>query len=457
MSHEEAARDDRHKVSEETALSVRKRSLETRLEVLDLDKDEAFAEARQEQGGRERTGAGAERAAAFHPGSSAGRWSRKRSPRHRRWKRRQIQKDVAIIEENRRREAADIQRALARESEERDRDIALVAKAVELERAEVQRRLAVEEEERAREMVLVARDEALEAARVKKALAVEVEERNREIALIGKEEERERVDIQRYLARESEERDRQIALAGKTLELEEAESRRLEMDGASRAGGTRRGVRAPGGGCGTPKGDRSHQGREHGRTPAASRRRPRRRSPACTWSPRPTRAGSRRNARPRPPSPGPGPPVRRSRSVPRHREGGGCGRPGRGAHRGVAGREHPAPASRPKRWGSRPRPTRSRSTTSRDVSGACQDAHRGRARHPHRPGEGDGHRAHRRPHPHVRRRRRHRRQHPAALHLRFRHRRGARRRRAVAAGGLRERLAQDGISPGSSAARTRAR
>ena len=228
MSHEESARDDRHKVSEETALSVRKRSLETRLEVLGLDKDEAFAEARQEQE------VASERARVLS--------EQQRFILEQRWQVEQeeiakaqaveaarIQKDVAIIEENRRREAADIQRALARESEERDRDIALVAKAVELERAEVQRRLAVEEEERAREMALVARDEALETARVKKSLAVEVEEREREIVLIGKETERERVDIQRFLSRESEERDRQIALAGKTLELEEAESRRLEM------------------------------------------------------------------------------------------------------------------------------------------------------------------------------------------------------------------------------------
>ena len=141
----------------------------------------------------------------------------------------QIRKEVAIIEETRKREAADIRRGLARETEERERDIALVAKAGELEQAEVQRRLGVEMEERAREISLTGQDEELERVRVRKARAVEIEERDRDIALIAKEQERERTDIQRFLAREQEERDRQIALAAKTRELEQAEAHRLEM------------------------------------------------------------------------------------------------------------------------------------------------------------------------------------------------------------------------------------
>ena len=82
----------------------------------------------------------------------------------------------------------------------------------------------------------------------------------------------------------------------------------------------------------------------------------------------------------------------------------------------------------------------------RDLPGACQAAHRGRARHPHRPGQGDGHRPDRRPHPDVRRRRRHRGQHPSALHVRVRDRGGAGRRGPVPArGGCGIRLARDGI------------
>ena len=228
MAREETARDERHQSSETTALSVRRRSLETRLAMLDIDKDEAFAQAQQE---REVAN---ERARVLS--------EQQRFILEQRWlveeeeiakalalESAQIRKEVAIIDQTREREAADIQRGLARETEERNRDIALVAKAGELEQAEVQRRLAVEVEERGREIALTTKDEEVERARVQKARAVEIEEREREIALIAKEQERERADIQRFLAREQEERDRQIALAAKTRELEQAETSRLEM------------------------------------------------------------------------------------------------------------------------------------------------------------------------------------------------------------------------------------
>ena len=257
MAREEAARDERHHSSEETALSVRRRSLETRLAMLEIDKDEAFAQAQQE---REVANERARVLSEQQRFILEQRWQveQEEIAKAQALEAAQIRKDVAIIEETRKREAADIRRGLARETEERERDIALVAKAGELEQAEVQRRLGVEIEERAREISLTGQDEELERARVrkalaveveerereialtgkaeeverarvKKALAVEVEEREREIALISKEQERERADIQRFLAREQEERDRQIALAAKTRELEQAETHRLEM------------------------------------------------------------------------------------------------------------------------------------------------------------------------------------------------------------------------------------
>ena len=286
MSREEAARDERHQSSETTALSVRRRSLETRLAMLEIDKDEAFAQTQQE---REVANERARVLSEQQRFILEQRWQveEEEIAKARALEAAQIRKDIAIIEETRHREAAEIQRGLARETEERNRDIALVAKAGELEQAEVQRRLAVEVEERTREVALTGKDEEVERARVKKALAVEVEEREREVALTGKDEEverarvkkalaveveererevaltgkdeeverarvrkalaveveerereialiakeqeRERADIQRFLAREQEERDRQITLAAKTRELEQAEAHRLEM------------------------------------------------------------------------------------------------------------------------------------------------------------------------------------------------------------------------------------
>ena len=221
MSREEAARDERHGSSEATALSVRKRSLETRLAMLDIDKDEAFAQAQQE---REVANERARVLSEQQRFILEQRWQveEEEIAKAQALEAAQIRKDVAIIEEARKREAADIQRGLARETEERNRDIALVAKAGELEQAEVQRRLAVEVEERGREIALTGKDEEVERARVKKALAVEVEEREREVALTGKDEEVERARVKKALAVEVEEREREVALTGKDEEVERA-------------------------------------------------------------------------------------------------------------------------------------------------------------------------------------------------------------------------------------------
>ena len=223
---EERARDERHQVSEGTTLSVRRRSLETRLGVLQVDRDEAIAAAKQEQE------ISNERARILS--------EQQRFVLDRRWEveqeeiykqqaleAAQIQKDIAIIEEAKQREAAEIRRALARAQEDRDREIALVAKAQELERAEIRRELAREQEDRDRRIALVQKDSELETAQVRSTLATQLEEMGREIALIVKEGERERTDIGRFLAREQAERDREITLAAKTRELEIAETQRL--------------------------------------------------------------------------------------------------------------------------------------------------------------------------------------------------------------------------------------
>ena len=221
MGREEAARDERHMSSEATALSVRRRSLETRLAMLDIDKDEAFAQTQQE---REVANERARVLSEQQRFILEQRWQveEEEIAKAQALESAQIRKDIAIIEEARKREAAEIQRGLARETEERNRDIALVAKAGELEQAEVQRRLAVEVEERTREVALTGKDEEVERARVKKALAVEVEEREREVALTGKDEEVERARVKKALAVEVEEREREVALTGKDEEVERA-------------------------------------------------------------------------------------------------------------------------------------------------------------------------------------------------------------------------------------------
>ena len=226
MADEETARDARHNAAEEAALSVRKRALETRLEMLELDRQESFAAAQQEQE------VANERARVLS--------EQQRFILDRRWEveqeeivkaealeKAQIHKETAVIEESKVKTAAEISRSLSRESAERDREVILIGKMEELERAEIRRTLAREQEERDREIALVGKAEELEQAEVRKGLAIALEQSQRDIALIEKDKEREAADIRRFLARETEERNREIALVEKTKELEAAEVQRL--------------------------------------------------------------------------------------------------------------------------------------------------------------------------------------------------------------------------------------
>jgi uncharacterized membrane protein YqiK len=230
---EERAREERHQASDEAALAVRKRSLETRLAMLDLDRDEAVAAAKQEQ---EVSNERARLLSEQQRYVIDRRWEieQEEIEKARELEQAQIRKEIAVIEEQRNRETAEIRRALVRAQEERDREIALVAEAQELERAEIRRQLAREQEDRERQLSLVAKDAELRVAEVKHALALELEEKAREIALIAREQERERTDIERFQAREKAERDREIALTEKTRELDQAETKRLEAAAARR-------------------------------------------------------------------------------------------------------------------------------------------------------------------------------------------------------------------------------
>ena len=225
---DERGRLDRHKVAEDIALGIRRKSLETRLAALEVDQEESLAAAHQE---REVANERAQALSEQQRYLLDQRWLVEQEEINKALalEKARVAKEIAVNLELKKREAVEIQRALAREEEERDRDIALVAKMAELERAEIQRALAREQEERSREIALVAKEEELEKARVRRNLAVELEERAREIALIAKEQERERSDIHRFLARELEERAREIAMAEKTKELEQVEIKRLHV------------------------------------------------------------------------------------------------------------------------------------------------------------------------------------------------------------------------------------
>ena len=135
---EEQAREDRNKSTEAVRLSIEFTKLQTRLALLNLEKDDAFATAAQEKE------VSSEQARILG--------EKQRFLIDERWKveeeeinkeldleKAKIEKEAAIVTESQKTEAAEVQRSLARQSEERDREIALAAKEAELEQAQVKR------------------------------------------------------------------------------------------------------------------------------------------------------------------------------------------------------------------------------------------------------------------------------------------------------------------------------
>jgi uncharacterized membrane protein YqiK len=167
---EEIARDARHQASELTAVAMRKRALETKVSILDIDKEEAFAVVAQEQ-------------------------------------------EVSVEK--------------ARVLSEQQR--AIMERRAEVAHEEIAREQAIESARIQKEAAIIDQSKAREAAEIRRQMARELEEKDRDIQLIAKEQEREKVDILRYLAREKEERDREIIIVNKTRELEEAEIKRLKI------------------------------------------------------------------------------------------------------------------------------------------------------------------------------------------------------------------------------------
>ena len=132
---EDQALEDRNKSSESVRLSTEFTKLQTRLALLNLEKDDAFATAAQEK------------EVASEQARILG--EKQRFLLDERWKveeeeitkeldleKAKIEKEATILIESRKTEAAEVQRSLARQSEERDREIALAAKEAELDQAQ---------------------------------------------------------------------------------------------------------------------------------------------------------------------------------------------------------------------------------------------------------------------------------------------------------------------------------
>ena len=157
------ARRQVHNTEKRTTVSIRQRDLDTQLELLEIEKQEAFARAHQD---REVANEQAQQIGnkQMYVLDQRMEVEQKEIDNEKALERMRAERDVSATEESRRREAAEILKTLELEKARRDREIELVAKTEEEQLANIQRKLAEERAERDRRIALVAKAKEEELA-----------------------------------------------------------------------------------------------------------------------------------------------------------------------------------------------------------------------------------------------------------------------------------------------------
>ena len=147
-TEEEKAREQRNQAAETAEVAIQKQKLESRLALLEVDKDDAFASAAQEKAVAEEQARVLTEKQLF---LLEQRWQVEQEEIQKELsvEQAQIDKESQVLLDSQKKESAEVQRSLARQREERDREIALAAKQMELEQAEAKRLEATAARQRA--------------------------------------------------------------------------------------------------------------------------------------------------------------------------------------------------------------------------------------------------------------------------------------------------------------------
>ena len=147
-AEEEKAREQRNQAAEAAEVAIQKQKLESRLALLEVDKDDAFASAAQEKAVAEEQARVLTEKQLF---LLEQRWQVEQEEIQKELsvEQAQIDKESQVLLDSQKKESAEVQRSLARQREERDREIALAAKQMELEQAEAKRLEATAARQRA--------------------------------------------------------------------------------------------------------------------------------------------------------------------------------------------------------------------------------------------------------------------------------------------------------------------
>ena len=193
------AKRDVHETEKRTSIAIRQKELETQLELLEIERQEAFARSVQDRA--------ISNEQALHVGEKQ-RYvldqklsvEQKEIENERVVEQLRTERDVAIIEESRKRESSEIEKGKQIEQQRRDREIVLIGKAKQEELAEITRKLELDKAEKDRQIELVEKTKEEELAQITREISLDAAQKDKQIQLIANERERDEADIERQTA-----------------------------------------------------------------------------------------------------------------------------------------------------------------------------------------------------------------------------------------------------------------
>ena len=193
------AKRDVHETEKRTSIAIRQKELETQLELLEIERQEAFARSVQDRA--------ISNEQALHVGEKQ-RYvldqklsvEQKEIENERVVEQLRTERDVAIIEESQKRESSEIEKSKQIEQQRRDREIVLIEKAKQEELAEITRKLDLDKAEKDRQIELVEKTKEEELAQITREISLDAAQKDKQIRLIANERERDEAEIERQTA-----------------------------------------------------------------------------------------------------------------------------------------------------------------------------------------------------------------------------------------------------------------
>jgi len=193
-----------HETEKKASVAIRQKELDTQLELLEIERQEAFARANQDKAvsNEQALRVGEKQRYVLDQKIAV---EEKEIHNEQTLEQLRTERDIALIEEARKREVAEIDKTRITEQERRDREIHLIEKAKQEELANIQRNLDLEKAEKDRQIELHEKAKQEELAQIQRDRALNSALKDKEIQSISNEREREQAEIQRQTALAAEE------------------------------------------------------------------------------------------------------------------------------------------------------------------------------------------------------------------------------------------------------------